>query len=307
MTASVFSEILETVAPGRDDLVVLLQSFFDESYSDSLLCVAGYAFTKPAARKLDRSWGKMLWRYKRLPYFRMSACNAGKPPFDRLSEQQRIDIATEAIGLIGQHAAFGYAVTVDQAAFRKIVTDKGFVSSPYEACAWFCLLAVKDLADKERHQHAGLSFIFESGFRDKGRAEHMMNRLFSVPELREFYRYRSHTFADKTRSRGCQAADLLAWQWYKDSVRRANGATKPRGDLRALLAGGPKHAVLHLGADRLQLAVDVINSRAGTPLGNIIGGIALREPKHPIFPKRSGEVGNAEAWEKLKSQFENED
>ena len=89
-----------------------------------LLCVAGYTFRSQNSRLLDKDWRKMLRRYQ-LPYFRMSACNAGQAPFDHLTGPQCIAVATEAIALINQYAAFGYAVTVEQEAFNKVVTPSG--------------------------------------------------------------------------------------------------------------------------------------------------------------------------------------
>jgi len=112
---SVFADLLDSVAPAATDLIMLIKSYFDESYNDGLLCVAGYTFTSAKARALDEEWKKMLARYKRLPFFHMSACNTNEPPFDRLTEAECIAVA---IGLINKYSLFGYAVTVDQRAFR---------------------------------------------------------------------------------------------------------------------------------------------------------------------------------------------
>ncbi len=257
---SVFAEIVETVAPNSEDMVVLIKSYFDESYNDGLLCLAGYIFTSAKARNLDLEWKKMLARYKRLPYFRMSACNAHEDPFDRLSKAECISVATDAISLINQHAAFGCAVTVDQAAFNKIVTRKGFVSTPYEFCAWLCLTAVRSEIAKQ-FPSAGLSFFFEAGFQHQELANNLMNKIFNTPELRAEYNYRSHSFMDKIECCPIQAADLLAWQWYKDSIRRGNGETNPRGDLAALIKG-TQHWTLYASKERLQETVDLINEKA---------------------------------------------
>jgi hypothetical protein len=296
-----FADFLESVAPNAEDLIVLIKSYFDESYNSSLLCVAGYTFQSRGARLLDKEWRAMLLRYRRLPYFRMSACNSRQEPFDRLTESECIAVATEAIGLINKHAVYGYAITVDQAAFHKIVTRKGFASSPYELCCWMCLVAAKLNADRQ-FPNDKMSFIFEAGFPDQGGANRTMMRIFGSPKLRADYRYKSHSFIDKIDSCPTQASDLLAWQWYKDYMRRANGATEPRGDLRALLSG-TRHQTLHLDAERLQESVDLINKIAGSPIGNEIAGLALSNPSSPIFPKRPGETGSIEAYEKMKKEI----
>ena len=242
----------------------------------------------------------MLARYKRLPYFRMSACNSGNYPFDRLTEPECISIATEAIQLIGQYATIGYSVAVDKAAFAKIVTTRGFVSTPYELCSWGLLILARTRT-MLREGDIGMSFFFKSGFQDQGPANKMMGRIFKNPKWRTIYGYRSHTFIDKTECRPTQAADLLAWQWYKDATRRANGLTKPRGDLKALLEG-TRHYVIHLNNDTLQEFVDYVNAKAGTPLGNEVAVHALRASE-PIFAKRQGESGSQQTYEELKSYF----
>ena len=126
-----------------DSTVVIVNSYFDESYDNHILCLAGYSFTSRNARMLDEEWRKMLIRYRHLPYFRMSLCNAKDrgEPFDKLNDTECIDLAIEAIGLINKFASIGYAITIDKKAFNRIITKRGVVSTPYEFCSWLCLTA----------------------------------------------------------------------------------------------------------------------------------------------------------------------
>ena len=281
---------------------MIVSSYFDESYgADDILCVAGYSFAARNARQLDGDWRKMLARYKRLPFFRMSLCNMRFDPFDRLTEQECIDVATDAIGLINKYASYGYAVTVDKKAFNKIITKHGVVSTPYELCVWLCLTAARSEMNKIMRA-SGMSFLFETGFEHQPQANKMLNNIFKSPQLKEWFNYTSHSFVDKERCRPAQAADLLAWQWYKDMTRRARGMMQPRGDLRAL-TDGTRHFAIHLSADVLQDLVTRINAKAGTPLGNEIAGIALRNPSSALFPQRPGEQGSLTEYEKLKKQY----
>lgn len=196
---SVFADFVRTVSSEEEDFIVLIKSYFDESYDRDLLCVAGYSFAAPKAREFDKEWGEMLGDYK-LPYFRMSACNAGKDPFDKLSEAECIAVASDAIKLIGKYAHIGYAVTVNKKDFSKIITPKGFVSTPYEFCAFFCLVAARD-ETREAFKSIKISYVFEFGFQDQGLANQMMNRIFREPGMREWYAYKSHNFFDKTECR----------------------------------------------------------------------------------------------------------
>jgi len=49
--------------------------------------------------------------------------------------------------------------------------------------------------------------------------------------------------------------------------------------------------------------VDGINAKAGTPIGNEIAGIAMSNPSSSLFPKRPGEAGSKEAYERLKEDY----
>jgi len=122
------------------------------------------------------------------------------------------------------------------------------------------------------------------------------------PELQTSYRYKAHAFVDKADIRPIQAADLLAWQWYKSATRLAKGILKPRGDLITLLEG-TLHWTFHANADRLQDLVDRINLFVGSPMGNEIAGIALINPSSPLFPKRRSEAGSSKAYEELKKEY----
>jgi hypothetical protein len=287
MSRSFFSELLDTVASGPNDLVVLIKSFFDESYDDRLLCVAGYLFTGPLARRLDTEWKTMLLKY-RVPYFRMSACNSNQPPFHHLSEAECVEAATHAIRLIHKYAVMGFAVTVDQAAFYRVITKKGFVSTPYELAAWHGLIPVRLWTDE--HAKTGkTAYMFEAGFQHDGVANVLMKRIFSSPRLKEEYRYKSHSFVDKVACRPLQAADLLAWQWYKDSTRKAKGLMKPRGDLSFLLSG-TAHWMLHIDEAGMRetletaqrMRTDKITAQEIRRLENL--------PLPGVFPKVPGDM-----------------
>lgn len=293
---SVFSELLDILARAQTIPVVLISAFYDESYDNDLLCVAGYLFTKREARLLDHSWRHMLRRY-RLPYFRMSACNARKRPFDHLTEQQCIAVATEAIGLINKHATLGFGTAVDQGAFYRIF-GKTVFRTPYQFCAWHSLPPVRMWCD-EHAPDAKASFFFESGFRHAGQARVMMDRIFEMPNLSKQYRYKSHTFIDKEESGPLQAADLLAWQWYKYASRFRAERTKPRGDLVAL-TNGTAHYMLSfdekLLREQLARMERFPRSQLGMSTANMLNAaLSDDRTRFKIMPRRPGDHIDFEA------------
>jgi hypothetical protein len=271
---------------------VLVRSYFDESWDSDVLCVAGYVFKAGKARKLDAEWRRMLSRYE-LPYFRMSACNQGTEPFDKLTKDECIAVQKKVIAIIGDFAAFGAAVTIDQSAFDKIITNKGFVRTAYELCILMVLTAVQVWMDEHNEQMRS-SYFFEAGHAHQSLANALMDNMFRNQAMKDSYRYVAHVFVDKKESRPTQAADILAWQWYKDLMRRKNGAKNYRADCEALLSGTP-HRAVHVGKETLELAIRWMNERSGGNWGNELAALALRDPSNPIFPKAKGEKGDAKA------------
>ena len=222
-----------------DAVALVVEAYFDESYesgtaSGRLLCVAGYVFLKSKARTFETKWAALLRRYG-LPYFRMSSCAHGASPFDRLDKNDRVKAEKEAIALIRESAAYGLAVTVDEAEFDSLAVANERIATAYEFCVWICLLATRIWVEKHRPL-AQIAYFFESGHADQPRANMVMKRIFDHPTLRETYRYSGHAFVPKETSLPTQAAEMLAWHWFQDSKRRREGKKpNPRKDTFALI------------------------------------------------------------------------
>jgi hypothetical protein len=89
-------------------MVMFLEAYFDESYSDDgdeFFCVAGYVFNKNECGKLDTKWKITLQEYG-LEYFRMSSCAHGNEPFGHQSIDERVSVQTKMFQHINTHAAF---------------------------------------------------------------------------------------------------------------------------------------------------------------------------------------------------------
>jgi hypothetical protein len=98
----VLARLMAILAPGKDDTLMLIEAYFDESgshHDSPVLSVAGYVFDKDRCLELDYKWKFVLDQFS-LPYFRMSACAHGTRPFDNLSLPERVDVETRMIGLI---------------------------------------------------------------------------------------------------------------------------------------------------------------------------------------------------------------
>jgi hypothetical protein len=218
-----------------------MSAFFDESESGQYFTVGGYLFRKSKVRPFEREWGRML-KSAQIPYFRMSACNAGEYPFDKMDWEERDKVAREAIRIIIKFASAGYFVAVRPKEFDAILGKDSFVDNPYTLCLYLCLMGLQLWAN-EHDPTALFGYFFEAGCNHQGDAERFVKAI-GLTERGPNFRYSGHSFVLKDRSMPTQAADVLAWHSSKNLNRYDQGIKegkehllRPRGDFRALLDG----------------------------------------------------------------------
>jgi len=238
--------------------VQLVEAYFDESGSSDtslVLCVAGYVIEKEACKSLDSDWEKVLDN-SNLPFFRMSACAHGSRPFSSLLKEDRIDIEKEMIAIIKRSISCGLAVTVEPRQFADIMPNSKAIGSAYSFCAHACLTAVQWWANKNNY-NGDIAYFFEAGHRSQTEANGIMNEIFTDKNLRAKHRYVAHSFVDKRKVRPVQAADLIAWQWYTDHVRRLKRNLRPRKDCYELMHDQNYH-VIHYNEALLRRVASII-------------------------------------------------
>lgn len=232
--------------------MALAEMYFDESEDEKhqLLCVAGYLFKKDNAEQLQRRWTDILGR-ENLPYFRMVECAHGNGVFADLKEKQRIKIQTELFGVLKDQMETGISISFDLRFSHLIPSAKAHgitLMHPYTLCAYFCMMQGRVWAAANRFD-GDIAYFFESGHKHQSQANHLMNEVFAIAELRAAYRYGGHHFLQKEASGALQCGDILAWQWskyIKDVREKKRG---PRADLLSLLE--KPHFTIHFNEDNL--------------------------------------------------------
>jgi hypothetical protein len=251
--SDVLADILRVLLSGRGYVTIQCQAFFDESGSHDgspILCLAGYIFKKSEAIKLGHEWRKVL-AWKKLPYFHMVKCAHGNGPFANLTKPERIEVATKMIEVIKRRAIQGMAVTVNSDDCAEVVLNNSPLTayrSAYSFCAHNIMAGITVWIDNNPTVKE-MAYFFEAGHQSANEANQFMVGLFSTPQRKEEYRYVAHGFVEKRRSPAVQAADLLAWQWYKDRKNQLEGRPR-RADCASLLQ--LRHIANHLNRDRLE-------------------------------------------------------
>jgi hypothetical protein len=175
----------------------------------------------------------MLAKYG-LPAFHMVDCAHGAEAFKVLDKASRIQAQTDAIEIIREETAIGFAVTISNAEYSELLKEiepEGS-TSPYTICLTACLAMVSNWA-KESNFEGDLAYFFEAGHKDQAFANKQMTSVFQNKQVRRATHYASHTFGDKLKYVPLQAADILAWLWGNFAVNRGTGRPL-RQDLKAL-------------------------------------------------------------------------
>src|SRR5581483_5879043 len=230
-------ELLRILLPSGGIAMSLISAYFDESGEHDgspVRCVGGYLFSAENAAAFDIAWQDVLHRH-RLDYFHMTDSQQGTGPY-KGKKKVEIDAShREAIDLIKKYSMIGFACSLVSDQFELVHAASGYsIKSAYTYLCRDLLMGIRDWMGNLNFW-GEMAYIFEAGAKHQREANGFMNDLFLDEDKRIEYRYRSHTFEDKKRSSHLQAADMLAWHWYKEYPRFVSKERKTRGDFMALL------------------------------------------------------------------------
>jgi|SRR5271157_1706638 len=240
---------------GKNRIVMLLEAYFDESERPSgLLCVAGYAFAVPQARKFTKDWSRLFSDYGG---FHMNEFAHRRKGFAGMSDNEHARLMREAVRIINARMTAGVAVSCRLSEMQALSPAwiRGFGHAYPVCCHWamnaLCLvLRSEGISDS-------IAYFFEKGHPHEAEARDFVKTASLSPELKKMYRHESDHFIPKSDAVALQAADLLAWEWvkFKDETLDQN-LRRLRKSLRALFEYAPKrYKVAHCGGASLAKAM----------------------------------------------------
>lgn len=247
-----FESYLDIFVP-QNGAVFLMEaiSYFDESYSNNntkITCVAGYIFEKKNGKKFDRDWRRSLTK-ENLKHFHMVDCAHGSDIFKKITLEKRIEIATRHIKLIKKYASIGLVATVYDSDWKQHLSQISHYPDPYTILAHSVLAGVRYWLESNP-QISSKRYVFEAGHTTQTQANGIMKEIFAGPQRRRDYRYAGHSFETKDGNSGVQAADIIAWQSYKDLKNYTEGRPR-RADLSSLLE--LRHMAVHHDPEKLKI------------------------------------------------------
>ncbi|MDO9371406.1 MAG: DUF3800 domain-containing protein [Gammaproteobacteria bacterium] len=218
--------------------MALAEMYLDESEVDehTILCVAGYLFTKDGCEALQREWEPALVE-SGIPYFHMGDCAHGNEHFKDMETPKRSKIQRRFFEILKRHLWAGFSVTFEMKHQHLLPSSLNLgieKVTPYALCCYWCLHFARNYL-REKSFDGEVAYFFEAGHSHQHQAATIMDSIYKAPAMRQHFRLASYSFVDKRHSGAIQCADILAWQWGKNTKERNHGNDRPRRDLMSLL------------------------------------------------------------------------
>lgn len=197
-------------------------AFFDESgtHGSPVLALAGYLATVEQWTEFSREWGEAL-NQESLTHFHMSKFEARRGEFTGWDKERRLRLQKRLIGIIKRRVNVGIFCALNLRDYEETMTEwrKAHFGSPYNFCVKLCLGFTSLWAQKYKRTEP-ITFVIERGAGYNSEINNSFNGIFADETLRKLFRLGSLTFVDKKAALPLQAADLFAYEVWKDATNR---------------------------------------------------------------------------------------
>jgi len=198
----------------------VLAAYVDESgihQGSPAIIVAAYVSTVDQWGRFDREWSDLL-RQEGLSCFHMTDYENRRREFTDWDQARRIRVMGQVTAIIHRRTQLRVGVGVNRIDLEThLPFDDG--TSAYTYCAMELVKQVGTLM-RRYHPKDRVSYIFESGTGFGGQVTDFMNVMRSAPHIRDHHRLGSHSFGDKRELTPLQAADVLAYECWKEVINR---------------------------------------------------------------------------------------
>jgi hypothetical protein len=223
----------------RDRLMLTLHAYFDESGthdSAQAIAVAGYISTAEQWELFNDEWSSALSEWS-LKFFHMTDFANRANEYSGWSDEDRRLRFARLARIIDKHTIASIAVGFMRKSYDLTFDrqTKRFVGGPYGTAATMCFV---EAAQKIRplFPSAKIAYVFESGGVGSGQILSVFKMNESDPENREHFKLLSLRFENKRDFAPLQAADILAYELYRNIPKRAGAdGTPPRRELVQLV------------------------------------------------------------------------
>lgn len=221
-------------------LIMNFTAYFDESGThdnSQVVAVAGYVAVASCWVEFSAQWQIALDEWG-LDHFHMTDFAVKAPPYDKWTELERRQRLTRLIGIINEHVLGSVGILIPKNAFDEIFSAraKSICGGAYGLATAACWMDLAEIM-REKAIDGWVSYVFEAGAPGAGEIAKVFGANLKDLEQQERLRLLSLRFEDKRNFLPLQAADLLAYELYRDLPREVGWERKtPRYPLTALAA-----------------------------------------------------------------------
>jgi hypothetical protein len=215
----------------------MLSAYFDESGTHKqapIIVIAGWIAGDKEWIKFSNKWQAVLTKYN-LPYFHMSEWEGGHGLYKNMTEKEKRLLIDRLTTIIKKHASIGifgafHRSTYDEV-LREIYGDdyKNKFVKPYGVCAMRCIETTRRWMTS-KSLDGPLAYVFETGARYSGQFFEAFKAMQKIPRLKRMYPG-GMSFYDKRDMLPLQAADILAYEMYRELINHTKNHLNPRRDV----------------------------------------------------------------------------
>lgn len=199
-------------------VATILTAYFDESGTHKgapAVSVAGYVSTKERWESFETEWRESLAIYN-IDHFHMTDFIAGQGQFKNWPRQKKRLRLRKLIDAVNHHALAAIGIVIPMSFYQALSEQERVVcDSPYRIAAMQCCAEISRWLDTY-DPSAEVAYVFEVGAKGAGKVAEFFRASMNEKGVREQLRILSFKFEDKKRFVPLQAADILAWELYRN-------------------------------------------------------------------------------------------
>jgi hypothetical protein len=241
----------------------MFTAYFDESGThkdSSVVVVAGYLSTDEQWTKFSSEWLAILDRYK-IDCFHMTDFENRRKQFKILSEADRQRLLDRLIAFIKIRQRIGIGVTFGMADYNEIVQEFSDlpIKKPYAFCAIQCMVLIKNWLVKHKLKN-NINYIYEEGAQHAGQILSAYEGWMKQAEFGAALRLGSLAFGSKRDRLPLQAADILAYETWKEVSNTLAGRPRKTRWPMAKLAEAPLSG-LHIQKEIMRNLINLLRNK----------------------------------------------
>jgi uncharacterized protein DUF3800 len=203
----------------QERLMFMFTAYFDESgthHGSHVVVVAGYLSADEQWGRFCDEWQSVLDDYK-IDYFHMTDFENRRKQFKNMLDSDRRRLLERLIAFIKIRQRIGFAVTFDLAVYNEMIQEFADLplKQPYAFCALTLMGRIRAWLRKHSYDEY-VAYVYESGAKHAGQVHSAYNYWMRQGELARIMRIGSMVFGDKRDVLPLQAADILAYETWKE-------------------------------------------------------------------------------------------